>query len=180
MQGVEEITDDDLATALQQNLDGYEEIIEEPQQPRYPPPPWRVKEEQTDDGEAEYSEQEWADWLAWQDASWESSWAENEWKGWKGHAVMKDEVEDDKGNPQHLELGVALPAGHPHETETEKEKDVSKYPSWAVRDRDISRAYGLQGNAGRDDGWGGHYDERGYYHDPNGHSWQYLVHFQFV
>ena len=113
MQGVEEITDDDLATALQQNLDGYEEILEEPQQPRYPPPPWRVKEEQYDDGEAEYSEQEWADWLAWQEASWESSWEENEWKGWKGHAVMKDEVEDDKGNPQHLELGVALPAGHP-------------------------------------------------------------------
>ena len=172
MQAVEEINDDDLAAALQKNLDAYEIVREEPHQPTHPPPPWRVKQEPDD--EPEYSEQEWADWLGWQDPSWDSSWQENEWKDWKGHAVMKDEVEDEQENPQHLESAAAIPET-PH-----RDRDASKYPSWAVRDRDVSRAYGLRGNAGRDDAWGGHYDDRGYYHDPSGHSWQYLVDFQFV
>lgn len=151
-----EISDDDLAAALRQNMASQEPG--RPQEPSFPPPWHSVKQEKKDEDEneeveVEYSEEEWAEWWRLQ--------------GYSGVQV-KDDVEPGDGMQHPFEQGEPPAVEH--------KKDVTNYPPWALRAGDLAgREHGQRGNANRRDSWGGWYDDQGAYHDPNGKKWEYLV-----
>ena len=113
----------------------------------------------------------WPDWTGnsdWQvkqefpydgnDASWDPDWKGHQQSGgWNGK--LEESWDDQQGQSWDANNG-----------------QEDEFPWWAYRQKSksIQTQHGMRANAGKEDEWGGHYTEHGYYVDPKGKQWECL------
>lgn len=142
--------------------------------PEHGEPQFGVRDavETPEDGN-EGAESQWPDWTNnsdWQvkqefpydgdDASWGTGYKHSQqFEGWNDQP--KESWDDQQGQGQSWD---------------DNKGQDDEFPWWAHRQnrKTMHSEHGLLSNAGKQDQWGGHYNEQGYYVDPTGKQWQCL------